>query len=277
MKDVNVLTIQDFSSMGQCSLSVALPIISAMGAETVCLPTALLSTHTSGFENYTCVDLSSNLIPAAQHIKKSGADFEFIYTGYLGNSRAVEAVMKIIEIFPSARLIVDPAMAENGTLYDGISQDYVASVLSLCKKSFLCLPNVTEACMLAGVEYSPVQSNEYILKVAEKLSEKGVDRTVITGIRTPEEMMIAYADKDLMQFKSFREISGQFHGSGDVFSSVTVGALANGFDVKTSLQIALDYTGKTIELTSRDKSHWYGLKFEKTLPYLIDALGDRQK
>ena len=275
MKDIKVLTIQDYSSFGQCSLSVALPIISAMGIETVSLPIALLSTHTSGFEGYTYVDLKNNVVPAATHYKKLGLNFDYIYLGYLGSSAAVKAVEQVCALYPDAKLIVDPAMAENGEYYDGITKDFAQSIAALCQKSYISLPNLSEACLLAGVEYSRIQTRESILNICQRLENTGIKRFVITGIRADEGMILAYCDDGEVKFISTQEVKGDFLGSGDVFASTFTGALAGGLDISQSLDVAVKYTQKTVEVTSQDKSHWYGLKFEKTIPYLLKLLQNK--
>ena len=180
MRNCKVLTIQDYSSFGQCSLSVALPIISAMGIETISLPIALLSTHTSGFEGYTYVDLKDNVIPAVEHFKSLGIDFDYIYLGYLGSSATVKAVEEVINLYPNAKLIVDPAMAEDGQFYDGINGDFANSVARLCQKSYIALPNLSEASLLSGVDYTRKQTKESVLNICQKLADKGIKRFVIT-------------------------------------------------------------------------------------------------
>ena len=272
MKDSKVLTIQDYSSFGQCSLSVALPIISAMGIETISLPIALLSTHTSGFEGYTYIDLKDNVVPAVKHYKSLGLDFDFIYLGYLGSSATAKAVEEVCNLYPDAQLIVDPAMAENGSFYDGITNDFVQSISDLCKKSYIALPNLSEACLLSGTEYAPIQTKESILNICQKLLDTGINRFVITGIWTKTGMCLAYCDNNEIKFIDTQEVKGDFLGSGDVFASTLAGALANNIDLPQSLDLAVKYTQKTVEVTSLDKAHWYGLKFEKTIPYLIELL-----
>lgn len=272
MKDAKVLTIQDFSSYGQCSISVALPIISAMGSETVALPVALLSTHTSEFKNYTYVDLCQNLLPSAKHIAESGAIFDYIYIGYLGKSKVVEETEKIINLCKNAVTVVDPAMAEGGKLYDGISLDYVADIIKLCKKSYLSLPNYSEACLMADTKYIAHPDDSYIDKICSSLIKKGINRFAITGVSTDKGLCVIYQNGTSREFLPVKEIQGKYYGAGDVFSSVVVGSLANGYSVKDSLLLAIDFTHKAIELTSQDKDHWYGLKFEKALPYLISKM-----
>ncbi len=272
MKDKKVLTIQDYSSFGQCSLSVALPIISAMGIETVSIPIALLSTHTSGFKGYTYIDLKDNIVPAVKHYKLLDIDFDFIYLGYLGSSAAAKVAEEVCNLYPNAQLIVDPAMAENGKYYDGITNNFSQSIAILCKKSYITLPNLSEACLLSDTKYSPIQTRDSILKICKGLVAKGIKRFVITGIRTKTGMLLAYCDGNEIKFIDTQEVKGDFLGSGDVFASTLTGALANNLDLPQSLDLAVKYTQKTVEVTSLDKAHWYGLKFEKTIPYLIELL-----
>lgn len=275
MRDNKVMTIQDFSSFGQCSISVALPLISAMGCETVALPVAVLSTHTSEFKDYTFVDLSDNLLKSAEHIKGYNPDFDVIYTGYIGNSKALSEVQKILALFPSSKLVVDPAMAESGKLYDGIDGCYVNSMLELCRKSDLCLPNFSEACMLAGVECKDCPDENFTNSLCSKLFARGIKNYAITGVDSGDNISIIISRNGIISKIQTPKIQGKFYGAGDVFSSVVVGALANGLSVIDSIALATDFTGKAVAETSKDESHWYGLKFEKLLPSLIDALKNK--
>lgn len=272
MKESKVLTIQDFSSYGQCSISVALPIISAAGCETVALPVALLSTHTSEFKDYTNVDLSDNLLPSARHIKRSGGDFDYIYVGYLGKSENIEKVENILGLYPTAKLVIDPAMAESGQLYDGIRPEYVKDITNLCKKSLLCLPNFTEACLMADERYTSYPDARLIDSICDKLSDKEINSFAITGVKLNDDLAVIYQNGSTRKILPVKETEGKYYGAGDVFSSVVTGCLARGADTLKSLEIAIDFTGKAVEETSKDKSHWYGLKFENLLSYLIDRL-----
>lgn len=269
MQDKKVLTIQDFSSFGQCSISVALPIISAMGSEVIALPVAVLSTHTSEFKNYEYVDLSSHMLDFAKHIRKYCPDTYCIYTGYLGKSKTVKDVKKIIELYPSAKLIVDPAMAEGGELYDGITDDYVDEISDLCKHSDLCLPNFTEACLLAGMKYTPRPDKDFTTSLAKTLFSKGIKNFAVTGIDKDERICVLIGNNgDISEIETCK-IQGKYYGAGDVFSAVVAGAVSQGKSIRESLELAIDFTGKAVEETSKDASHWYGLKFERLLPWLI--------
>lgn len=277
MPDKKVLTIQDFSSFGQCSISVALPVVSAAGCETVALPVAVLSTHTSEFKDYTYTDLSDGLVQSALHIKRYNGNFDYIYTGYLGKNKNVIAIEKILSLFPKAKLVVDPAMAEGGQLYDDVDKDYVKNILSLCRKSALCLPNYSEACLLADCEYSPVPDEQSMHALCEKLFDKGISTFAVTGIDEGDTLRVLLGDKGSVEKLRSPKIKGKFYGAGDVFSSVTVGAMANGLDIKQSLLSAIEFTQKAVAETSEDKSHWYGLKFEKFLHLLPDIIRQHDK
>ncbi|MDE6188784.1 MAG: bifunctional hydroxymethylpyrimidine kinase/phosphomethylpyrimidine kinase [Clostridia bacterium] len=272
MKENRVLTIQDFSSVGQCSSVAAVAIISAMGIETIALPIALLSAQTSSFSNYTYVDLSDNLLPSEKRIKNSGLTFDFIYTGYLGKSKIIGDVLKIQKDYPDAFFVVDPAMAEHGKLYDGITDDFVSEITKLCILSDFALPNVSEACMITGVEYKSVLSQKDITDIANKLYRLGVKNFAITGIKTESGMRLALCENGEINYFKINEISGQFFGSGDVFSSAFVGGLARGLNNEAAIKLAMEFTQKAIEITALDKEHYYGLKFEKALPYLVEKI-----
>ena len=272
MKDNKVITIQDFSSLGQCSITAALPIISSMGIETIALPVAVLSAQTSCCDDYTFVDLQSNLLPAATQLKNFGLDFDIVYTGYLGKSKIVEDTIKICKDFNPSYIVVDPAMAEHGKLYSGISKDYVSAVTKLCKMSNFALPNASEACLMTGVKYSEILSIKEIEKIALKLFNKGIKNFAITGVKTDDGLKLVYSTDGKVLFYDLREIHGQFFGSGDVFASVFTGAIANGLSEKDAIMLAINFTEKAIEITSKDLSHNYGLKFEKAIPYLVEQI-----
>lgn len=272
MQEKKVMTIQDFSSFGQCSISVALPILSAMGNETVALPVTLLSTHTSEFKDYTLVDLSDNLLKSAEHIKRYNPDFDVIYTGYLGTSATVAQTLEILKLFPSAKIIVDPAMAESGKLYDGIQNDYVDSVLKLCQESYICLPNFTEACMLAGKEYTSTPDDDFLRTLCRALFSSGINTFAVTGIDNGDSLCVIVGEQGKIRKYSTPKITGKYYGAGDVFSSVVAGAIAQGKTVEQAVMLAMGFTGKAVLETSKDKSHWYGLKFEKFLPLLSKNL-----
>ena len=270
-----ILTIQDISCLGQCSMTVALPIISACSHETCILPSAVLSTHTGGFSGYTVNDLSGDFPSIKEHWLKEGISFDAIYTGYLGSTQQIEYVSDIFDTFKrkDAKIIVDPAMADNGKLYWGFDDEYVKGMAYLCSKADIILPNITEACFLTGVEYKESYDKAYVDLLISKLSEICKGTIIITGVSYDDkEINVVIADNGEQTPYVHRRISKSFHGTGDIFSSAFVGAYMQGKSMFDAVQIASDYTVECIENTVDDESHWYGTKFEIALPSLIRML-----
>ena len=270
-----ILTIQDISCFGQCSLTVALPILSACGVETVIIPSAVLSTHTGGFSGFTFRDLSDDIPSIAAHWKKEGIDFDAIYTGYLGSQKQIDMVKDIFNGLsrPNCIKIVDPAMADNGKLYYGFDEAYAAGMADLCRAADLVLPNLTEACFMTGFEYKEKYDKEYILSVLAALENAGMKNIVLTGVSYDDEttgVLVKIGDK--IDYYSHRKIPVGSHGTGDVFASAFSGALLRGNSEIKSAEIAANYTLRCIENTIGDDSHRYGVKFETAIPYLIEQL-----
>ena len=271
-----ILTIQDISCVGQCSLTVALPIISACGVETCILPSAVLSTHTGGFKGYTFRDLTEDMPLIENHWKKENITFDAVYTGYLGSAKQIDYVKSIYASCKTetASLIVDPAMADNGKLYVGFDMDFVANMRELCAQSDYLLPNLTEACLLVGEEYQEQYDEEYIDKILAKLAilTKGV--IVMTGIGFEEGKtgVLVYQNGE-KQYYSHQKISKGCHGTGDIYASAFVGGLMRGKTPFESAKIAADYTVLCIQATQNYPEHWYGARFETSLPELIKMLG----
>lgn len=272
-----VLTIQDISCLGKCSITVALPIISAMGVETVILPTALLSTHTM-FQDFTCLDLSEQLLPITRHWEKEGVTFDAIYTGYLGTQQEIDTVLGLIDRFrtPDTLVFVDPVMADNGKLYAAFDEAYARKNASLCAAADVIVPNITEACFLTQSEYRETCDEAYLHSLLDKLSGLGAKASVLTGVSLREGMtgILGYdtVRKEHFSYQN-RRIPASYHGTGDIFSSTLVGALLNGLSWTASIRLAADFTARTIELTLQDPAEpWYGVSFETAIPELTDML-----
>ena len=267
-----ILTIQDISCVGQCSLTVALPIISACGIETAVLPSAVLSTHTGGFTGYTFRDLTEDLPAILAHWKKEGILFDGFYTGYLGSAKQIQYVRDILHAVGTAGnlKIVDPAMADNGKLYPGFDAHFVQAMKSLVADADFVLPNITEAALLTDSEYRDSYDESYIRDLATALGAKSV---VLTGVGYAAEKtgVVVYKDGDL-KYYSHRKIAGGFHGTGDIYASAFVGSLFRGKSAAEAAKIAADFTLKCIENTVGDDSHRYGVKFETVLPALVGNL-----
>ncbi len=271
-----ILTIQDISCLGQCSLTVALPIISACSHETCILPSAVLSTHTGGFTGYTVRDLSGDFPNIREHWLKEGIAFDAIYTGYLGSTKQIEYVIDIFDTLKrgDAKIIVDPAMADNGKLYWGFDDEYVKGMAYLCSKADIILPNITEACFMTGVEYKENYDKAYVDELVSKLSQICSGTIVITGVSyNDDEISVIIAKNGEQTSYVHKKIGKSFHGTGDIFSSAFVGSYMQGKTMFDAIKIASDYTVECIENTIGDESHWYGTKFETALPSLIRMLG----
>ena len=270
-----VLTIQDISCFGQCSLTVALPIISACGVETAVLPSAVLSTHTGGFKGYTFRDLTEDMPKIREHWEKENIKFDAVYTGYLGSARQIAYVKDIVKstLIPGGKLIVDPAMADNGALYPGFDQAFADEMKTLCAEADIILPNITEACFLTGTEYREDYDESYINGLEDKLAGLGAGAVVLTGVGYCRSYTgAAVYENGNRSYYEHRRLPKGGHGTGDVYASAFVGALMNGSTTYDAAKIAADYTVQCIENTQDDESHWYGVKFETAIPELIGML-----
>ncbi|MBE5932088.1 MAG: pyridoxamine kinase [Lachnospiraceae bacterium] len=273
-----IVTIQDISCVGKCSLTVALPIISAMGVETAIIPTAVLSTHTM-FSNFTCKDLTEEIVPITNHWKSENLGFDAIYTGYLGSDEQIEILTNMFKEFKTDDniIFVDPVMADNGKLYPAFDEAFAAKMAKLCGHADIIVPNITEASFMTGMEYKEKYDEAYIKEMLIKLSELGAKISVLTGVSFKEGTtgVMGY-DKanDEFYYYSNKHLPASYHGTGDVFASTCVGAMMNGFTWKEALQIAADYTAECIRITMEDpQGCWYGVNFETAIPELLRLIG----
>lgn len=272
-----VLAIHDISCIGKCSLTVALPIISASGAECSILPTSVLSTHTGGFENYTFHDLTDEVEPIVNHWKSLNLQVDAIYTGYLGSFRQIELMKMIFDQFRTddSLICVDPVMGDAGKLYALFDEDFAKGMATLCGKADLIMPNLTEASYMTGLPYKENGYDEaYILSMLEALHGLGAKKVVLTGVSFEEDKLGAAAsEKGKVTYIMNNRIEGYFHGTGDVFGSALVGALVNGKTLEEGVKIAVDYTVNCIRRTKEAGTEArYGVCFEKELPTYIDML-----
>ena len=270
-----ILTIQDISCVGQCSLTVALPILSASGLETCILPSAVLSTHTAGFSGFTFRDLTDDMPQIQKHWQKENIKFEAIYTGYLGSVKQVGYVRNILDTMGTENCvrIVDPAMADNGKLYSIFNDEYVAAMRTLCASADILIPNITEACFLADAEYREEYDEGYIKELLLKLAKLGSKTIVLTGVSyAPGKTGVIVYEDGSIRYYEHDKISKGCHGTGDIYASAFTGALMNGKEIFEAAKIAADYTVKCIVNTQGDADHWYGAKFETALGDLIEML-----
>lgn len=280
MKQKRVVTIQDISCLGKCSLTVALPILSAMDTEACVIPTAVLSTHTGGFSGYTFRDLTEDIAPIADHWEKEGFSFDAVYTGYLGSAEQCRLMIDFFNRFrkENTLIFVDPAMADNGKLYAGFSEDFPQQMKQVCANADVIDPNLTEACLMLGEEYpgKTGYSEEWVRSILKKLCAMGCRTAVLTGIIfSPDKQgAVAYDSKTDTYSEYFSEnLPESFHGTGDVFSSALCGALVRGQSMKEALKTAVEFTVDAIRISSADPEQpRYGVRFEAALPGLIERL-----
>lgn len=272
-----IVTIQDISCIGKCSLTVALPVISAMGIETAILPTAVLSTHTA-FQNFTVRDLTDEIEPITAHWQKEAFAFDAIYTGYLASFEQIDLMKELFDQFKTGTnlVIVDPAMADNGKLYPAFDEAFAKHMGTLCAKADVALPNITEAAFMTGMEYKTEYDEAYIKEMLKRLAGLGAKICLLTGVGFREGMtgVMGYdSETDEFCYYEHKKHPMNYHGTGDVYASTFVGAMVNRFTWKEAMQIAADYTAECIRLTYEEKgTMWYGVNFEQAIPYLLKLI-----
>lgn len=265
-----ILTVQDISCVGKCSLTVALPIISAFGIEASILPTATLSTHTA-FKGFTFRDLTSDIEPICKHWMEQKIDFDGIYTGYLGSAEQIDLVIDIFKNFGEGKLkFVDPAMGDNGKLYPGFDEKFAKDMARLCAVADIIVPNLTEACFMLEKPYiASGYTKEYIEDMLVSLTALGAPRAVLTGVGFNENELGCYGyDSRTGEFffDTNERIPQSFHGTGDIFASVCFSSLTNGKALEQSCAIAADFVCDSMNATLTDERPiWYGVHFEKVL------------
>lgn len=263
-----ILTIQDISCYGQCSITVALPILSAYGIETAILPSAILSTHTAGFKNFTVLDLTNEMPKIINHWINEGIKFDAIYTGYIGDVRQFEYILECKDklLNENGIFIVDPAMADHGKLYPALNEDIVKGMKRICCAANYIMPNITEACFLTDNEYKEEYDKEYINKLLKDLYKLGADNVILSGVSYDKNKIgaIAYDGNDIYEYYSDKQ-ERSYHGTGDIFSSILVANILNNVNISDNLRDAVEFIIKCIKNTVDDDMHAYGVKFEEIL------------
>lgn len=275
-----VAAIHDISCFGRCSLTVALPIISSLGIEVSAIPTAVLSTHTGGIDGYTYRDLTEDILPIIRHWETLKLKFDAVYTGFLGSFEQLEIVSEIFDKLktPKNLIVVDPVMADNGSLYKIFPNDFPTGMRALCEKADLIVPNITEAVLLLGEPFlEGPYTRPYIERLLIRLSELGPKQVVLTGVYFNDTQLgAACYDSGTRKFDyAFsNRVKGYFHGTGDVFASVLVGALLNNCELPKAVKTAVDFTVSSIERTKEAGTDIrFGVNFEAGLPRLAQKLG----
>ncbi|MCR4953938.1 MAG: pyridoxamine kinase [Treponema sp.] len=282
-----IITVQDISCVGKCSLTVALPVISAMGVETCILPTAVLSTHTM-FKGFTFHDLTAEITPITEHWKNEKIHFDAIYTGYLGSFEQLDLMKKLIDDFggKDTLAIVDPCMADNGKLYTGFTPEFALAMAKLCSKADVIVPNLTEASFMLGIPYAEKGYDKaYIEDLLKKLAALGAKKVVLKGVEFEQEQEglkgidgkigIAAYDSATQKFSWYfhKKMPVSFHGTGDIYASVLTGALMRGLPFENAYSLAADFVVESIKETLSHKDYnTYGVDFEAAIPYLVKRL-----
>ena len=272
-----VAAINDISCFGKCSLTVALPLLSAAGIETAVIPTAVLSTHTGGFTGYTFRDFTYDILPIARHWKQEGIKVDAVYTGYLGSKEQVEIVASAMQLIKSEKslILVDPVMADFGKLYGGFHPDFPLEMRKLCCFADIITPNITEASLMLNMPYKEgPYTEEYIKDMLVGLSAMTGSKVVLTGVYFDERRIgAACYDNGNIDFIFSERNPGFFHGTGDVFACTLLGAIMNGRGLKAATQIAVNFTYACIRRTVTEHPEMnYGVAFEQEIPNLIKYL-----
>ena len=265
-----ILTIQDLSCVGRCSLTVAQPILSAMGIACSVLPTAVLSTHT-GFPNPHVRSLTEEIGPICEHLQAVGAEFDAILVGYLADPEQAEAVMEVMMAF-DCPVILDPAMGDHGKLYRGITRDHVDAMRDLCSLAQVVLPNMTEAAMLTGVPYQEQTDGHYLRMMCDRLCGRKTGTVLVTGVKPdPEHTGFVGLDREegMFSYRGQRRDKA-LHGTGDMFSAVFAGAYVRGMDPMESGQLAAEFVERVLDATPEVTP--FGGEFETQLPWLWQQL-----
>ncbi len=275
MTTPRVAAIHDLSGYGRCSLTVAIPILSAMGVQCCPLPTAFLSTHTGGFEGFTFLDMTDEMSRAAAHWQSLGLEFQAIYSGFLGSGRQIGIVADFIAAFrrPGSRVIVDPVMGDHGSVYRTYTAAMCAGMRRLADQADVITPNRTEAALLLGVPYEDLPGGESgCRRLVEQLSLEGRRSVVLTGAslspgRTGAMCYDAVSGRTEAVQTAY--VAHEFHGTGDVFSSVLTGALVKGAALTEAAGTAAEFTRACAQRTAEeDLPMREGVDFEPLLGLL---------
>lgn len=273
-----LLTIQDFSCLGRCSLTVAQPTISACGIECVAIPTAVLSNHTQ-YKSWTFLDLTNELSPIVKKWEDYNHHFEMISTGYLSTAQ-IDIVIDIINHLKEkdTKIYIDPAMADNGKLYPGFGPEHVTKMVELCRQGDYVKPNVTEACLMCHIDYptKPV-GFEFYLHLAHQLRELGMKNIILTGIKLHAGkigVLLLEESKKEPTFVEYDLVDAYLHGTGDLFSAAVASMLTLGKSLEKAVEIGHEYVVKSIRYTIDDgvDGLLYGPEFERAIPDLIKMI-----
>ena len=281
MSTPRVAAIHDMSGFGRCSLTVAIPILSAMGIQCCPLPTAFLSTHTGGFEGFTFLDMTDELPKVAAHWKSLGLEFQAVYSGFLGSERQIAIVEDFLREFRGAdtAAVIDPVMGDHGEVYQTYTPAMCAGMARLAELADVITPNLTEAALLLGVPYDALPAGEAgCREVVERLSLDGRRSVVLTGASTAPELtgaMCFDVKTGRTEAVQTRRVPQEFHGTGDVFASVLTGALVQGASLPDAVRQAVDFVRACAERTAKAGIPMReGVEFEPLLGLLTQPVDE---
>lgn len=281
MSTPRVAAIHDMSGFGRCSLTVAIPILSAMGIQCCPLPTAFLSTHTGGFEGFTFLDMTDELPKVAAHWKSLGLEFQAVYSGFLGSERQIAIVEDFLREFRGAdtAAVIDPVMGDHGEVYQTYTPAMCAGMARLAELADVITPNLTEAALLLGVPYDALPAGEAgCREIVERLSLDGRRSVVLTGASTAPELtgaMCFDAKTGRTEAVQTRRVPQEFHGTGDVFASVLTGALVQGASLPDAVRQAVDFVRACAERTAKAGIPMReGVEFEPLLGLLTQPVDE---
>ncbi|MGN0747534.1 MAG: pyridoxamine kinase [Aristaeellaceae bacterium] len=278
-----VLAIHDLSCVGRCSLTVALPVLSACGIHTSALPTALLSTHTGEFTGYTCLDLTEEMRAISGHFATLPLRFDGLYTGFLGSFEQIELVGEVLARYRRADglTLVDPVMADHGRLYATYTREMAEGMGELCRLADVIVPNLTEACILLGRPYDPNPDERTVRTLLEALASRyGCGQVIVTGVSRGEQLgACGFCARDgSFSYAGAPQLPQVFFGTGDVFASALMGAMLCGKSTAEAAKVAVDFTHLSMLHTlDNGLPLRYGVAFEQAIPALMEALGLHEK
>ena len=272
------LAIHDISCVGRCSLTVALPVLSACGVHTSALPTALLSTHTGEFTGYTCRDLTEDMRGIISHFDTLPLHFDGLYSGFLGSYEQIEVVGDVLTRYhqPDTLTLVDPVMGDHGRLYATYTEKMARGMGELCRLADVIVPNITEACVLLDRPYEAAPDDACVRSMMEALAARyGCADVVMTGVRRGGLLGAACFDAKtgVHSFSGGDMLDGVFYGTGDVLASALMGAMLCGRKLDEACGIAVDFTHEAMAHTlANGLPLRYGVAFEQAIPSLVKRL-----
>ncbi len=271
-----IAVINDISGFGKCSLTVSLPIISALGLECNPIPTAILSNQT-GYNDFYSVDFTENMSPYIDVWKKQNVHFDAILTGYLASEKQVDIILDFIENFKDENTLVfvDPVMADDGILYDTYDERLCEKVKMLTKKANIITPNLTELCILCGADYNEISKEENYEKIdglAYSLLSDTTKTVIVTGIKQEDKIVNLFVEKDQIGTVNRKRLNGSYSGTGDIFSSIVCGGITKGMNIFDAVKLATDFILFSIQNTPTTLDYEpNGVNFQSQLEMLINA------